>query len=845
VTGVLPVLEDLLLVGSGGHDDFHLFGVLDGVDVTVEGLGGDDEVLLGEEADLDTILTTTLTINGGDGADTIHLLDNANAAGAVQTFLDGVYIRDLELLVNYSGVESVVLDAGAGVDEVYVRGTAASENLFLHGGGNDDTFLIDSNSTAPDGTVDDVNSLVSVNGGAGVNVLTLTDTSDGTSDVVTVTSDSIGAASGDSFFGTGGSAAYADFSTLTLNLGRAADTVKVKSTAQGTDTTINGSGGADAFLVSAPAEQFPGGTAPRGGTADGIASHVTLNGDAGDDTLVVDDSTDTTGDTATLDAFTVGSAPGDSLFGAGGSLNYNSMVSLRLSAGLGHDTVRVPETGAATAVTVNAGGGDDHVVVDSSPSSPGGTVNLVRSALIVNGQAGADTLLLEDSSDPDFDSFRITASQVSPPGDNFFGAGGSLTYGSLVTLDVRAGTAGDLISLTSTATGTATLVRAGGGNDILWVDSNGLSAGGTVDSVLSAVTADGGAGSNMITLVDSSDVGGDVITLTPTLVGAGAGDSFFGPGGSLAYGSFSMLALAAGLGNDQVKLQASGANTTLMLGDGSDTVTVDSNGASPGGDANGVHHMLNVMGGGGTNHLTVDDSTDSAANTVTVSSALVGASPGDSFFGAGGWLMYSSLSAVTLNGGTGGNTFNVQGTAAGTATNLNTGNGPDRVFIDSNGPGTAGGSVNGVVSPLKVNTQGGSLNTLHLEDSSDATADNVHFAAMSSNEGVINYAAGNNFFGAGGTLIYQGVTSASANFGSGADAVNFAPNPGASGTRWTLDGNSPASAPGDVLNLNLGGVGFPVHTATSSGLHTLSSSTHAPVRWFDFETVTGAPPLVV
>ena len=51
----------------------------------------------------------------------------------------------------------------------------------------------------------------------------------------------------------------------------------------------------------------------------------------------------------------------------------------------------------------------------------------------------------------------------------------------------------------------------------------------------------------------------------------------------------------------------------------------------------------------------------------------MGAVPGDTFFGAGGNLTYDGLTALTLNAGSAGDTINVQNTATGIATTINSG----------------------------------------------------------------------------------------------------------------------------------------------------------------------------
>jgi hypothetical protein len=79
-------------------------------------------------------------------------------------------------------------------------------------------------------------------------------------------------------------------------------------------------------------------------------------GQAGDQ-LVIDDSTDATGRTATVTTSTIGDAAGDTLFGPCGEVSsYTGLASLTISLGTGSDALRAGDA-AANTWTVNAPGG--------------------------------------------------------------------------------------------------------------------------------------------------------------------------------------------------------------------------------------------------------------------------------------------------------------------------------------------------------------------------------------------------------------------------------------------------------------------------------------------------------
>ena len=145
-----------------------------------------------------------------------------------------------------------------------------------------------------------------------------------------------------------------------------------------------------------------------------------------------------------------------------------------------------------------------------------------------------------------------------------------------------------------------------------------------------------------------------------------------------------------GSGNDEVAVRSINGATAVLTGGGSDTIDV---GTEAGywptvgqftdvkGNANSIDAQLTIDGGTGAgtdmDTVTVDDTTDSAANTaVLMSSMLTG------IFGTGGLLDYFNLETLNVNLGNGANTFEIQSTHTGT-TNVNTGNGGDTVNIET------------------------------------------------------------------------------------------------------------------------------------------------------------------
>src|SRR5262249_10059800 len=81
-----------------------------------------------------------------------------------------------------------------------------------------------------------------------------------------------------------------------------------------------------------------------------------------------------------------------------------------------------------------AGGG----TVNQFVVGANGSVKNIRSALTLNGSGPSDTLLVDDSQATSQDKVTVTPTQVGAAAtDQFFAAGGSLTYGGLSALTLN------------------------------------------------------------------------------------------------------------------------------------------------------------------------------------------------------------------------------------------------------------------------------------------------------------------------------------------------------------------------------------------------------------------------
>ena len=129
-------------------------------------------------------------------------------------------------------------------------------------------------------------------------------------------------------------------------------------------------------------------------------------------------------------------------------------------------------------------------------------------------------------------------------------------------------------------------------------------------------------------------------------------------------------------GTDTVNVRAISAATTINTGDDADTVTVGSTAPIVGGNVNAIAAVLTINGNGGSDALNVDDTGDTLGNTGKLTATeLTG-------LGMAGKIVYGTLEALTIGLGSGGDTFTVASTHAGT-TELNTNAGADTVTLET------------------------------------------------------------------------------------------------------------------------------------------------------------------
>jgi hypothetical protein len=646
-----------------------------------------------------------LTINGGGAFDVLTINDQAFLPSVTTTYtvtsseVDRVRLdlfgSAFGLTVGHAGIEDLTLNTGAGasVASINVNGLPAAP-MTLKLGGPLNIVSVGQEASSVDGQL-------TVNGGAGVDVLIISDQAlfPATPATYTVTSTEVARER----FVTAGlfwsrlTVDYAGVEDLTLNAGGsiAGNAVNVNSLPAAA-VTVNLSSPVNIVTV--------------GQEASSVNGQLTVNGSGGFDALTINDQ-------ATLLTLTMTyTVTSDEV--ARRSVH---PTGLHFDLSVGYAGIEV--------FTLNTGGSASGAIVNvnSLPAVPM-TVNLgsflnvftvgqagasVDGQLTVNGGGVFDVLTINDQAllSPLRSTYTVTSTEVARERRDILGVVYGLTvgYAGIEGLTLNAGAAQDSIGVLGTAPGTPVTISPGLGDDTVNVGG----PDNRLDGIQGALTIlDGTDGTlpagfdhNVITLHDEGNAtaGYDYTMSDTALTRAGIAPINLGPshydqidvhpaGGDThvtfagAPGYYTWTYWYAGAGNDRVDVLATPFGAFLVIFDdgGNDVFRVGS--ASQGPDDVAPHGGIveNIGDGqvyfsdyGGTARVVLDNSGGTTPQTVTVfPNGAFGLNDHNVQF-------YYTGTPATIYGGSGGNTFSLQQYGGvGTPLEIYAGSGNDTLNFD-------------------------------------------------------------------------------------------------------------------------------------------------------------------
>jgi hypothetical protein len=358
----------------------------------------------------------------------------------------------------------------------------------------------------------------------------------------------------------------------------------------------------------------------------------------------------------------------------------------------------------------------------------------IRGSLTVTGTPGNDHITIRSiAGNPDFVEVIVNGQR------QYAGL-----WSALTGITVNATSGDDFVQIDNTVAGTPVTVNLGNGTDSVNVGR----PANDLDSIQGPLVVHGGSGSDLVILFDESHVTDATYTVT--------GSSVSRPGfGGFTYDHIGPLRVVGGLGNETYNILGT-LPTTMQIFAG--------------------------LSGFGSNTLNVDDGSNTADTTYTITGASVART------GSGPINYSGTITNLVLTGGSGNNTYNVSSTPSLSSTTLNTGSGIDTV------------NVHGTAGPLFVNGgSGGDTITLssaaatlsglgHViindpSNSAAVTVDDSGFAGSNTytvTNSQVAAAAWPNFL-----LSYNNLASLNLNGGSGDDAFAIEGTAGVTATTVT------------------------------------------------------------
>ena len=516
---------------------------------------------------------------------------------------------------------ATTLQGDAGADRYYAAANAG-KGLFTTGGVFDDT-------TDPLGRLSGlIGSYAGLSvdagaGGAGGTVDALYLTADAAATAVTGSiggSDAGGTTVG-SVTGFGLSSAITYTATtgmgVFVELSNLADTLSVDAVASTVVLEIDGADGDDTLNVGQAGNSVAG--------IDGILSFV---GKAGTDTLnVFGDASAEAGQLSAISLTGMGMGRNALVathngYGAGydltdadwtGAVYYgqridvagtesvtSSVEQVNVQLGSGNDRFFIDGTHADTVTRVRGGDGDDRLVVGSTATGlhPNrlNRVDFVAGALHLDGQAGNDTIVLDDSGDDNRNTGTYLGNTITG-----LDMAGAVTFDAPDdNVDLRLGAGGVTFYVPAVAAGVTLNLATGSGIDRLVVGARaGEEAQGSLDAIQGTLLIDGQGpeAQDELVLTDRGQTAGRTIVVanavdaatttldgglvwrfdTTTVTTSGMGI------GRIAYRRMEQVVLDAGQGHDQIRLEGThreqspiGKNSTFTVnaGGGDDVIEV-------------------------------------------------------------------------------------------------------------------------------------------------------------------------------------------------------------------------------------------------------------------------------
>lgn len=408
----------------------------------------------------------------------------------------------------------------------------------------------------------------------------------------------------------------------------------------------------------------------RGGQVNTLSGDVITLGTSGSDiTVSVDVGNDVPG-TGALSG--VGNLPA---FTA--KFPRSEVTSINIAALDGIDTINIESAFPGIPILVDGGIGND--TINLTPTSD--NLDFISAALTIQGNTDPgntdnDTLVLHDTANVFADTYQITNMTLDRDVIQ------TMNYNGLETIQIDSGSGGAVFNVTSLLSITTLNLNTGGGNDSVNIGAGTLNA----DLVDGNINLFGQGGTNDVLIWhDESNTSTATYTVTSSsLTRTGAG--------TVTYGTIEVIVIEGGSGTDIIEVTSTAATTR---------VTARGNGGNDQfqlayGNLNTLPALVHVEGGAGVNTAVLRDHLTFDNDGFTVTATQI-SQPG---FGG---LIYSDLTTLTVEAGSGNNAFTVNSTSSVTDIRLKGNAGNDFYEVNSTSP----------IKPVIIDAGSGTTNVIN------------------------------------------------------------------------------------------------------------------------------------
>jgi hypothetical protein len=418
-TGVIGYVdsESFDLTLNALNDTFNIFSTHSQTPLALNTGSGDDTVNVGLAGTFLFNFGSDLSINSSSGDDLLNVADPDYAGLGTYTVVNGrVDLPFNGASVNHSGFETLLVEGSQGNNTFNINQTNIT--TLVTGGDGDDTINVGNGNFEAN-----ITATVLAAGGDGIDIANYLDASDTGNDTYTITSGGVAKNStaivlSTSFFGP-------TIDNVAIFAGAASHTFNVNSLGSASvdmNLIVNAGNGNDTMNVTPVARDI-----------SGLNGNVTLSGDGGTDSIVMDDFLAAGGDTTVLSGGLTKSDWTNEINYGAATTNENILLSASNAASV----IQMIGSPLTAAFRIDANGGADDIDIQG---------NALGTAVTVTTGAGLDTLRLNDDASG---VVRVDLIQSEDLSSLIIDTGGLLTVvaGGNKTLDITGATLNGRIDL--------------------------------------------------------------------------------------------------------------------------------------------------------------------------------------------------------------------------------------------------------------------------------------------------------------------------------------------------------------------------------------------------------------